>query len=187
MGDELGDLRTDIDQVDDELLELLARRQRLTAKVVETKRQEGLPLRSQTREAELLERISGEATGKQLDPHFVTNVFHQIIEGSLRAQQLSLQANLGDADEARALRIAFQGVEGAYSHEACERFFGGVSRPRRLAGLSTFADVAAAVENGEADFGLLPIENTTAGSLNQVYDLLIHGRLAVSPLRPCRT
>lgn len=75
-----------------------------------------------------------------------------------------------------APRVAFQGEPGAYSHEAALRFFGpGLA----LLPCRTFAEVAQAVESGQADFGILPIENSTAGSINAVYDLLLDRDLRI--------
>jgi prephenate dehydratase len=73
-------------------------------------------------------------------------------------------------------RVAFQGEPGAYSHEAAERFFGG---ELELLPCATFAEVAQAVEAGRADFGILPVENSTAGSINAVYDLLLERDLRI--------
>ncbi len=73
-------------------------------------------------------------------------------------------------------RVAFQGEPGAYSHEAALRFFG----PEiELLPCRTFADVAQAVEAGRAEFGVLPVENSTAGSINAVYDLLLDRDLRI--------
>ncbi len=73
-------------------------------------------------------------------------------------------------------RVAFQGEPGAYSHEAALRFFG---PDLSLLPCRTFAEVAQAVETGRVDFGILPVENSTAGSINAVYDLLLDRDLRI--------
>ena len=77
------------------------------------------------------------------------------------------------------LCIAYQGVEGAYSFLAGEKFFRGQLDNCSFEGYKSFADVVASVENGQADYAMLPIENTTAGSINAVYDLLLATKLNI--------
>jgi chorismate mutase/prephenate dehydratase len=78
------------------------------------------------------------------------------------------------------LRVSYQGVEGSYSHLAAQRRYGGRSGGALLTGHSSFRSAADAVIHGAADLALLPIENTTAGSINETYDLLSDGTLHIT-------
>src|SRR5690606_13015355 len=78
------------------------------------------------------------------------------------------------------LRIAYQGVEGSYSHLAAQRRYGGRTGGALLTGHDSFRSAADAVVLGAADLALLPIENTTAGSINETYDLLADGKLHIT-------
>ena len=78
------------------------------------------------------------------------------------------------------LRVTYQGAEGSYSHLAAQRQYGGRPGGVLLEGHETFRSAADAVLSGEADLALLPIENTTAGSINETYDLLSEGRLVIT-------
>jgi chorismate mutase/prephenate dehydratase len=78
------------------------------------------------------------------------------------------------------LRISYQGVEGSYSHLTAQRRYGGRPGGALLTGHDTFRAAADAVIHGAADLALLPIENTTAGSINETYDLLADGKLHIT-------
>jgi chorismate mutase/prephenate dehydratase len=89
------------------------------------------------------------------------------------------EATLRDRDDV-PLRIAYQGVEGSYSHLAAQRRYAGRSGGALLTGHDSFKGAADAVHAGDADLALLPIENTTAGSINETYDLLASGGLHIT-------
>ncbi|MBL04701.1 MAG: prephenate dehydratase [Planctomycetes bacterium] len=175
---DLDQCRKDINNLDKSLLELLAQRRAISRKVIEDKLERGLDLRDPKREGEVLETLIKAGRELGLDAHFVTRVFHEIIADSVRSQESFLQTNLNPATE-KLLCIAYQGVEGAYSYLAGEKFFRGQLDNCSFEGYKNFSDVVAAVENGQADYAILPIENTTAGSINAVYDLLLATKLSI--------
>jgi len=78
-----------------------------------------------------------------------------------------------------ARRVSFQGAEGAYSHIAARRYFANDPGPMTFAGFPTFAEALREAETGAAGWAFLPIENTTAGSINETYDLLRHTALRI--------
>lgn len=175
---DLDQCRKDINSLDKSLLELLAKRRTVSRKVIEDKLERGLDLRDPAREGEVLDTLIKAGRKLGLDAHFVTRVFHEIIEDSVRSQESFLQNNLNPSTE-KMLCIAYQGVEGAYSFLAGEKFFRGQLDNCSFEGYKSFADVVASVENGQADYAMLPIENTTAGSINAVYDLLLATKLNI--------
>ena len=175
---DLDQCRKDINSIDKDILDLLVRRRAISRKVIEDKIEKGLPLRDAVREGVVLETLIKAGRKLELDAHFVTRVFHEIIEDSVRSQESFLQNNLNPSTE-KLLCIAYQGVEGAYSHLAGQKFFRGQIDNCSFEGYKNFSDVVAAVENGQADYAILPIENTTAGSINAVYDLLLATKLNI--------
>ena len=173
----LNKIRDGLDKVDAEIIRLLGERRRLSGDMIRSKDASKSPLRDQKREEEMLARRIqlGRTTG--LDAHYVTRVFHEVIEDSVRLQQDYL---LKKGDDRRGpVRVAFQGIEGAYSSLAARQFFAADADRLELVGLPTFKEVIAAVEDGAAAYAMLPVENTTTGSINEVLDLLYHTRLSV--------
>lgn len=75
--------------------------------------------------------------------------------------------------------MAIQGIEGAYSYLAANKFFTHQDANLEFVNKTRFEEVVRAVENGEADYAMLPIENTTSGGINEVYDLLLHTTLSI--------
>lgn len=173
---DIDSLRKDINSIDEQVLRLLAQRRDVARQVIEYKRGHDLPLRDERREEDLLHQIIEKGRALGLDAHLVTRVFHEIIDDSVRAQQFVLQEGVNQ--DTRSPRVvAYQGIDGAYSHLAARKFMGSAAGSVSYAGYPTFAEVVEAVEEGIADFGLLPVENTTAGNINEVYDLLSRTQL----------
>ncbi len=155
------------------------RRRELVRGVIRFKERENLILRNAQREEQLLARLIRKGREQGLDAHSVTKIFHEIIDDSVRSQQLFLQKNLNPDLEHQTSRIAFQGQEGNFSHLAAQKFFAERFDEVSYLAFPTFADVVEAVEGDRADFGLLPVENTTAGGINEVYDLLLRAKLSI--------
>ncbi|MCP3978574.1 MAG: 3-deoxy-7-phosphoheptulonate synthase [bacterium] len=175
--DRIGDLRNSIGDVDKRILGLLVERRDLSRDMARTKQPTTFPIRDEQREQELLLELIRHGRESGLDAHYVTRVFHEVLEDSLRLQQSHLQRS---AEEGTGpIRVAFQGIEGAYSQLAAETFFREEVDRLAYVGFTTFAEVVQAVEQGQADYAMLPIENTTSGGINEVYDLLLHTRLAI--------
>ena len=176
---DLKKFRDGINEIDDQMLELLARRRKLVGGVIAYKDREDLQLRDVHREEQLLARLIAKGRKIGLDAHAVTTIFHEIIDDSLKAQQLYLQRNRNPDDTADSFQIAYQGVEGNFSHLAAKKFFADRETQSTFTGCPTFAEVVEVVEQGGADYGLLPVENTTAGVINEVYDLLLRTKLSI--------
>ncbi len=176
----ISSLRKRINEIDAELLRLLAERREVSLDVVRAKDVDESPIRDFQREEDLLVKRIRAGRELGLDAHYVTRIFHEIIDDSVRLQQEHVlrDANKQDA-EPELIRVAFQGIEGAYSHLAAKKFFSKFGDRLRFLGLQSFEEVVKAVEEGRAEFAMLPIENTTSGGINEVYDLLLHTRLSI--------
>jgi chorismate mutase/prephenate dehydratase len=171
--DDLHALRASLDRVDRELVELLRRRLETVAGIARVKA-EGLPfLRDHERESELLARVETWARELGIDHFRTQEIFREVIAMSLKAQEEALLARDRVERSARsAKRVAFQGEHGSYSSLAAKKYFASRSAEMEFLGKTSFAAALEAAERGEAGYAILPIENTTAGSINQTYDLL---------------
>ncbi|QCZ94083.1 prephenate dehydratase [Salinimonas iocasae] len=175
----LDELRSRITNLDSELLALLAERRALTNEVAETKISHQIPVRDIKREEQLLIRLIKHGQEKGLDAHYVTQVFHVIIEDSVLNQQTMLAERANPGSALPLNRVAFLGDRGSYSYLATQKYFS--RRPGELLeiGCQSFSEIVQKVEHAEADYAVLPIENTTSGSINEVYDQLQHTELSI--------
>lgn len=169
--EDLDRIRRDINAIDDEILTSLARRREVTERVIRQKAEAGMPLRDPRREEEILDRLIQKGRELGLDSHLVTRIYHEVIDDSVRIQQLFLLSNANRGNEGM-IRVAFQGIHGAYSHLAGQKHFAHSIERCVFVGYPSFDEVIEAVEKSTVDFAFLPIENTTAGSINEVFDLL---------------
>lgn len=177
--DALNALRHDINEVDSDLLVLLAKRRRISHSVVEYKIANNKPIRDEAREQALLEKLISYGKSLGLDAYYINNVFQTILEDSVLNQQAMLQKSLNPDAMSETHRVAYLGGQGSYSQLACHKYFS--RRPGKVIeiGCSSFEQITGKVENGQADFGLLPIENTSSGSINEVFDLLQHAQVSI--------
>jgi chorismate mutase/prephenate dehydratase len=165
---DLSHLRDRIDAVDRQIIALLAERNRIVEEVAVAKLEAASPFRDREREEHLLVRLREHATSAGVDPYQVERLYRIVMDMSVAHQEATVRRRT-DAP----LRVAYQGVEGSYSHLTAQRRFGGREGGALLTGFDTFRQAGDAVIHGAADLALLPIENTTAGSINETYDLFI--------------
>ncbi|MBO1807472.1 bifunctional chorismate mutase/prephenate dehydratase [Serratia ureilytica] len=182
-------LRERISALDLKLLALLAERRELAIEVGKTKLHSHRPIRDKERERDLLEALIAAAKPYDLDGFYVTRLFQLIIEDSVLTQQALLQHQLNPVSQHSA-RIAFLGPKGSYSHLAARQYAARHFDRLIECGCQKFQDIFAQVETGQADYAILPIENTSSGSINEVYDLLQHTSLSIvgeltNPINHC--
>lgn len=176
---DLNKLREEINEIDKEIVESFKKRMCIAAKVAEYKRANSLPVLDAARERALLNRISDMA-GEEFEGYART-LYHTMLDVSKAYQHVKLESeseayasirdSLSKTPElfpSRA-KVACQGVEGAYSQIATEKLF---SLPE-ISYYPSFDSVFSAIESGECRYGVLPIENSTAGSVKKVYELMI--------------
>lgn len=177
---QLDELRGQIDHIDAQLTALFLRRMEVTEQVGRWKQANGIPVLDTAREREVLAKKAA-LTGDPARKDDVTALYETIM-GISRRQQRKLLTEAGNGDYQRlcaALRTArkpledprvlYQGEPGAYSDEAAGRFFGQAAARSHVA---TWEEVFLSLKEGRADYGVLPIENSSTGSISQVYDLL---------------
>lgn len=175
----LDEVRAQVNQIDKQILALLAKRRACSLAVAKSKIATQKPVRDIEREQVLLTELISEGQTHQLDAQYITKIFQTIIEDSILCQQAYLQRLANPSYDAPIVRVSFLGGQGSYSDLAARDFF--ARKHTKLTGLSCqdFKQVIEQVENGNADYGILPIENTSSGSINDVYDRLQHTRLSI--------
>ena len=175
----LEELRQEIDGIDRQLVDLFVKRMNVSAEVAACKKESGKAVRDAGRERELLQKVS-DLAGEELESQ--TRILYNLILSLSRSYQSHLLGADGSLVEQishaitsteqvfpeRAI-VACQGVEGAYSQQACEKLFGAPN----ILYMNTFEGVFQAVEKGLCRYGVLPLENSTAGSVNRIYDLML--------------
>ena len=182
---ELKDLRTEIDKIDDELVRLFGARMNIAAQIADYKKENNLPILMPAREREKLQDVAKKAgpdmanytrvlysmlfelsrsyQAKRTDER--SALYHQIAEAIEKTPNLFPQAPM----------VACQGVEGAYSQIACEKMF----KNPFIMYFKNFEAVFNAIDQGLCQYGILPIENSTAGSVKKVYDLMIRHNFSI--------
>ncbi|MFA7229515.1 MAG: bifunctional 3-deoxy-7-phosphoheptulonate synthase/chorismate mutase [Melioribacteraceae bacterium] len=177
---DISELREMINKLDAGLIKLLSERRKLSRDVIVAKEANKKPIRDQRRESDLLNRLVRVGKKEGLDSHFLTKVFHEIIEDSVRLQQNFVQSKLNKKGAKKiSVKVAIQGIEGSYSFLAAQKYFTHFNYDINFVFKKLFGEVVDSVEKGEADYAFLPIENTTSGGINEVYDLLLHTTLSI--------
>ncbi len=181
---ELSEIRAKIDAVDDQLLDLFLERMELSEAVAAYKNEHKLPILNKTREREILAKVTEKAGDKE---RYAYHLYSTLFELARSRQAELISAPTKVAERIRAAlasnsevfpqtgMVACQGVEGANSQVACDRLL-----PRgNIVYVKSFGAVVSAVESGLCKFGVLPIENSSNGSVRAVYQLLQEHDLSV--------
>lgn len=174
---DLLELREKIDAIDAQIVELYEQRMDVSRQVAEYKIGTGKKVFDKQREQEKLAKVKS-LTHNEFNSHGIEELFEQIMSMSrkLQYQLLAENGSLGklpfigvDELETKKARVVFQGAEGAYSQAAMVQYFGDEINSFHV---DTFREAMSAIDEGSADFAVLPIENSTAGIVNEIYDLL---------------
>ncbi len=176
---DLSDYREKIDSVDKQIVKLFSERMDIAAQIAQYKKENGKPIADPVREREKLFEIAGEMSADMRA--YAVSLYSLIFELSrsyqmrLTGEAAPLAKKIEEAIETteklfpESAAVACQGVEGAYSQLACDKLF---KMPSVLY-FSNFEAVFAAIEKGLCRYGVIPLENSTAGSVNMVYDLMM--------------
>ncbi len=175
---DLLEIREEIDRIDGQMIELYEKRMECTAQVAEYKISTGKKIFDKEREQAKLEKAESLASNT-FNKRSVRELFEHIMSMSRKRQyQILTEQGLTkkpdficeDKLDFTKARVVFQGVEGAYSEAAMKEFFGSDTDSFHV---ETWRDAMEAIKNGEADYAVLPIENSSAGSVRENYDLLV--------------
>lgn len=182
---ELKDIRDQIDIIDNDLVSLFKKRMELSEQVADYKKANRLPIYVPAREREILKDVA-ENAGPEM-ANYARVLYSMIFELSRSYQNkrnsssTQLFRTITDSIEntpqlfPQAPMVACQGVEGAYSQIACEKIF----KSPFIMYFKNFDGVFQAIDQGLCQYGILPIENSTAGSVKKVYDLMIHHNFSI--------
>lgn len=171
-------LREQIDEIDANIVELYEKRMEVSKNVAKYKIETGKKVFDKAREEEKIRKVKS-LTHNEFNSHGIEELFEQIMSISRKLQYQMIAENGGynklpfikvDSLETEKARVVFQGAEGAYSHAAMLKYFGDKVNSFHV---DTFRDAMIAIDEGRADFAVLPIENSTAGIVSEIYDLLV--------------
>lgn len=197
---DLSEIRRDIDRIDTELVRLLCERLDCSVKVAQYKHEHGMAVLNEAREREVLRGV--EEASSALDPEARgygranSLVYSTVMEVSRAVQHRmlgageQLRACIEGAERslipAAQARIVCQGTRGAFSHEAAVKLFDGCE-PRFV---DRWEDVIETVKSGQADYGLIPVENSSTGSVHEAFDLIMANQCRIAaavdvPVRQC--
>lgn len=178
-GKNIGNLRKSVNKLDTRLLSLLAERRSVSRALAQCKVKTNKKIRDIGYEQGLLSDLVEKGRTLDLDAVYVVQLFNTIIHDSVISQNIELENQLNPGKVKEVNRVSYLGEKGAYSHMAVHRYF--ARRPGTLVdmGCSSFKSVIEKVENDQADYGVLPIENSTSGSIDDVYDLLQQTNLSI--------
>lgn len=175
---DLQEIRPEIDRIDQELVRMFEERMKLCGEVAEFKINTGKKVFDPKREEQKLKTLCAMAD-TEFNEQCIGELFTQMMCMSRKLQYQKLAAK-GEQEEygfteAEDIRkeniiVAYQGVEGAYSHQAMLQYFG---KDVKNFHVKTFREAMEVIRDGKADYAVLPIENSSAGSVNDVYDLLL--------------
>ena len=175
---DLLELRGRLDVIDEKIVALYEERMAISSQVADYKIETGKKVFDKVREEEKLKKVRS-LTHDPFNAHGVQELFEQIMSMSRKLQykMLAEKGSLGrlpfigvDRLETERARVVFQGAEGAYSQMAMLRYFGEQVKSFHV---ETFREAMMSIEEGSADFAVLPIENSTAGIVSEIYDLLV--------------
>ncbi len=171
-------LREQIDMIDTKIVEYFEQRMEISRQVAEYKLTTGKKIFDKKREEEKIRSVKGK-THNEFNSRGIEELFEQIMAMSrkLQYQMLETEGSVGrlpfiglDTLDTAKARVVFQGADGAFSQAAMEQYFGkGIGSFQ----VDTFRDAMCAIEEGSADYAVLPIENSTAGIVSEIYDLLV--------------
>ena len=175
---DLLELRGRIDEIDQQIVALYEKRMEVSKQVAEYKIETGKRVFDKAREEEKIQKVKS-LTHNDFHSHGIEELFEQIMcmSRKLQYQLISEHGGLNklpfievDCVETQEARVVFQGAEGAYAQAAMHQYFGDQIDSFHV---DTFRDAMMAIDEGSADFAVLPIENSTAGMVSEIYDLLV--------------
>lgn len=182
---DLSEIRVKIDEIDAQLVRLFCARMELSEQVAQYKRENHLPIFVPARERAILQKVA-EMAGPEMANY--TRVLYSMLFELSRSYQSKCNGEMSELYKSiskaieetpklfpQAPIVACQGVEGAYSQIACEKIF----KAPFILYFKTFDGVFNAIEQGMCQYGILPIENSTAGSVTKVYDLMIRHNFSI--------
>lgn len=179
----LDEIREGITSIDEQLIKLLSQRRELSRQVAYYKLANNKKVKDVQRENSLLSNLVLKATELDLNlsQELISSVFKSIIDDSCNYQQeiIIQEKNLYRLSQNPAIKVSYLGLPGSYSYIASKKFASLIGKHAESTGFSSFSKVMDAITFGQTQFGILPLENTNSGSINEVYDLISKSSLDI--------
>ncbi len=166
---ELHALRQKIDATDEEIVRLIARRLETVSQILKEKSGRPAMLRDAERERQVLGRVETLAQSLGLSGPLARKIFSEIITHSLAREAAALS---GGEAQTKQISVAYHGTPLTYNHMAAQKYIGSSGQSARFVGARSIAEAVDSLVAGTVDLALVPIENTSGGSINEVYDIL---------------
>ncbi|MCC5813250.1 MAG: prephenate dehydratase [Leptospira sp.] len=157
----LGELRKEIDQLDSQIIQLIQERAKVGSKIGEVKKSSGEPIYRPDREKQVYEKVKARNPGPLPDSVLIA-IYREIMSGTIALE--------------KSIQVGFLGPVGSFSHEAVQKKFGSIVETHPLPSIT---DVFTQVESGQMDYGIVPVENSTEGSVGSTLDNLISSQSTI--------
>lgn len=182
---DLNNLRKQLDELDEELVHLVAKRMDLIRDLSQVKATKTGGIKDSAREREVMAHVEKIARSHNISSVFAKKLFREIIDYSL-SEQTRRFSQKKSKSKARRIVVAYQGIENSNSYLTAQAYFAPEYEEVAFIGNKTFKQAVQTVLTSSADFAFLPIENTIAGSINQVYNLLLENDLVIVGEEICK-
>ena len=182
---DLNELRNEIDNIDHQLVDLFVKRMQISSQIADYKKANNIPIHVPAREREKLQNVAAQA-GTEMENY--TRVLYSMIfelsrsyQSKCNLESTPLHCQIVDSIQntpqlfPQTSMVACQGVEGSYAQIACEKMF----KSPFILYFKNFEGIFNAIDQGLCQYGILPLENSTAGSVKKVYDLMIHHNFSI--------
>lgn len=164
--------RDDIDRIDSQILKLLQERMDVATDIASYKLAHNQSITDSVREHSKLQTLRNKAKELGLPPSYISDVYKLIIRHTCSVEKEYIVAKANESSIDRDTSVAYLGTKGSYSHVATCRYFEGFKGKIDAHGCGSFSEIAGLVETGKCEFGVLPIENSSSGSINDVLDVM---------------
>jgi chorismate mutase/prephenate dehydratase len=164
--------REDIDSIDRQILDLLEKRMDVAKDIAEYKLSHNQSITDTSREQIKLQKLREQAKSHGLPASYISDLYRMIMKNTCAIEQQHIIAKANSSTIIRDTSIAHLGSTGSYSHVAAMRFLEGFKGNITASGCDTFEQIVGQVETGKVEFGVLPIENSSSGSINEVLDVI---------------
>lgn len=164
--------RDEIDRIDNSILQLLQERMEVANDIALYKLAHNQSITDPVREHSKLQTLRKKAKDYALPPSYISDVFKTIIRHTCAVEQHQIIAKANESSIIRDTSVAYLGTVGSYSHVATCKYLEGYTGKIDATGCSSFTEIASLVETGKCEYGILPVENSSSGSINDVLDVI---------------
>ncbi len=170
--EDLSNLRVQIDSIDENIIRLLKERMDVATAIAEYKLAHNQGITDKTREQQKLNALAQKALSYELMPSYIHDLYTLIMKYTCSKEQHDILTKLNSMPQIRDTSVAYLGTRGSYSHVAATRFLEGFLGKIDALGCESFSQIVGNVETHNCEFGVLPVENSSSGSINEVLDIL---------------